>query len=444
MNPKTVTLLRRFRRSGPGLGSWDFLDQSAGGTPKLWHDLIAGYRTLILADPGAGKTFEAKAQAASLNIRGKPSFFIRLEFLNADFENAFEVGNRGSFDDWLASDHEGWFFLDSVDEAQLDRPSALEDALRVFGKRIHDARERAHVFITSRDDAWQALPERRLVAEYLPHSSLQLPDGNEADQLPADGLDIFRLLGLNMDEIRMFAVHQGVGDIVSFLAELERNSLLSLAENPFDLLGLSRVWAADQALGSRLDVLDRMIDLQLDPARGPSLIKIDLPRRRRASALLAAAVTMTGKTKICCPDGEMSDDRIDCRQVLGHFNDSERAELLSFGVFDDKVYGAVRFRHREVRERLTAEWAVDLLQTTEGRRRIEDLCIRERYGERVLVPRMRPILPWLILFDDDIRDQVLAIDPTIASAGGDPSKLPLDIRRTMLREIVDGIAERRA
>jgi hypothetical protein len=418
---------------------WGFLDRSSGAKPLRWHDIISGYRNLVLADPGAGKTFEAKAQAVSLCERGKPAFFIRLEFLTTDFEKAFEVGTAGDFTDWLSSDDEGWFFLDSVDEAQLDAPNALEDALRIFGQRIRVARERAHVCITSRDDAWQALPKRRLVHEYLPHSSVELDDATQGEHWPADGMQVVRMLGFNLDEIRMFAVHQGVGDEQEFVAELKRRSLISFAENPFDLLALSRVWTVDGVLGSRLDVLSRMIDLQLDPARGPSLVKVDVARRRQAAAMLAAAVTMTGKTKICCPDGDAAEDRIDCRVVVRTFDGEELATLLDLGIFDDKVYGAVRFRHREVRELLTAEWASGLLSAAEGRRLVEDLCIRERYGERVLVPRMRPVLPWLILFDESIRDQVLAIDPTVAAVGGDPAKLPLDVRRTILRRIVEDI-----
>lgn len=442
MSAKVVTLLRRFAPSKPGMEQWAFLDRSSDTKPLRWHDITGGYRTLVLAQPGAGKTFEAKAQANSLCEQGKPAFFIRLEFLKTDFEQAFEVGTAAQFVDWLSSEEEGWFFLDSVDEAQLDAPNALEDALRVFGSRIWRSLERAHICITSRDDAWQALPARRLVLDHLPHGSIQLDEGDKDAHRPADGMQVFRLQGLNIDEIRMFAVHQGVPDDKTFVAELKRRSLLAFAQNPFDLIALTRVWTVDQKLGTRLDVLNRMIDLQLDPVRKPSLVKVDVSRRRTAAAMLAAAVTMTGKTKICCPGGTMSEDRIDCRDVVRDLDEEEHATLLGLGIFDDKVYGAVRFRHREVRELLTAEWAASLLGSAAGRQVVEDQCIRERYGERVLVPRMRPILPWLILHDERIRDQVMEIDPTVAPAGGDPAKLPLGVRQDMLQSIVGDIAER--
>jgi hypothetical protein len=40
---------------------------------------------------------------------------------------------------------------------------------------------------------------------------------------------------------------------------------MALAERPFDLKALIRKWLADRALGSRFEVLRRMIELQLAP-----------------------------------------------------------------------------------------------------------------------------------------------------------------------------------
>jgi hypothetical protein len=96
-------------------------------------------------------------------------------------------------------------------------------------------------------------------------------------------------------------------------------------------------------------------------------------------------------------------------------------------------------RHREIREWLSAEWAHDLLGQPGGRSRVEYLFFRESYDEQVIVPRTRPTLTWLILLDQEVRDKALALAPEIASEGGDPSRLPLEVRRTMLAHIVERI-----
>lgn len=447
MSVPSVNIIRRFIPTKPGMAAWDFLRSSSDRAAKRWHDIGKEYRVLILAEAGAGKTFEARSRAERLIEKGKKAFFIRLEFLVGDFENAFLVGSAQAFTDWLAGNEEAWFFLDSVDESQLDKPSALEDALRLFGERIRNGLERAHVVITSRDDAWSALPPRALVAQHLSHSSFEkdaadCAEDASTERSAAHGMDVYRIDGFRKDEIKLFASHLGVTDDEAFVDALERGGLYSFARLPFDLIALSQVWIRDGKLGSRLDVIDRMIDIQLGPPPPPTLVTVDVTARRKAAALLAGAVTMTGKSKMRCPDGPHADDRVDCATILPNSTDVDLASLLETGIFDDKVYGSVRFRHREIRERLAAEWLVQLLQTDTGRETVTALCIREVYGERVLVERLRPILPFLILFDEALRDAILAIDPSIAAVGGDSSKLPLETRRQMLRDLVKKIEER--
>ena len=182
MKDQTVILVRRFFPAAPQRGDWEFPNSVAGGTPQHWRALENLYRVLILAEPGAGKTFEARHQARKLAEKGKKAFFIRIEKLNNTFDTAFEIGTAEAFESWLASTEEAWFFLDSVDEAQLETPRAFEDAIRIFGSRIRMARERAHVYITSREDAWQALPDRSLIEQHLPYVD---KDALEKEDVPS-------------------------------------------------------------------------------------------------------------------------------------------------------------------------------------------------------------------------------------------------------------------
>lgn len=435
-----VQLIRRFVPASPHLGDWEFLNTTPGGKAQGWHEIEGLRRVLILADPGAGKTFEALAQARRIVQRGDKAFFLRIEAIGAEFENAFEVGNAADFAAWLASDEDAWFFLDSVDEAQLETPRALEKAIQLFSMRVANALQRLHIFITSREDAWRALSDRTLVDQYLPYLA---PEGNSEgeDALKAQPLRVYRLAGLSLDQIKLFAAYYGVGDINGFVAALERANLMELAELPFDLKALIRKWQADKVLGGRLEVLQRMIALLLAPlsAAGASP-KIELAKALVGARALAAAATLTGKNTISLPGGVLGGDRIDPAAVLPEWTDAERDALLQSGVFDDIVYASVRFRHREIRELLTAEWANALLALPEARPRVEDLFFRTSYGEEVLVPRLRPVLAWLLLLDTGVRDRALALEPEIASEGGDPSELPLDVRRDILTGIVERIA----
>ena len=443
MKEKVVELIRRFTPLTSRTLDWDFL--TASGPAMRWHEMEDEYRVLILADPGAGKTFEAQLRTRRFKERGKKAFFIRIEAIDANFEAGFEVGTAEEFTAWLGSTEEAWFFLDSVDEAQLETPRALETAIRIFGARVHAARERAHVFITSREDAWQALPDRTLVDQFLPFGA---PPAGGNEEINSGSLDpmlkVFRLVGLLEDEIKLFASHYGVSDITGFVDSIRRGNLMTLAERPFDLKALIQKWLADGVLSSRFEVLQRMIELQLAPLSDTgATVRIDAGKARSGARSLAGAVLLTGKAIICLPNGVHSPDRIDPRELLTDWSNAEIDTLLRTGLFDDIVYTSVRFRHREIRELLSAEWARDLISRPDGRAPVEHLFFRMSYGEQVIVPRTRPVLAWLILLDEEVRGRALALAPEIASEGGDPSRLPFAQRQTMLADIVERIASGR-
>ncbi len=104
-------------------------------------------------------------------------------------------------------------------------------------------------------------------------------------------------------------------------------------------------------------------------------------------------------------------------------------------------YGTVRFHHRSVREFLTAEWLNSLLADEGSRARIENLFFRRQYDIEVVVPTMRPILPWLALLDQRILDRVMHIAPEVLFEGGDPAQLPIETRAQILREACEQLAQ---
>ena len=145
---------------------------------KSWDDLEKEFRCIILAEAGAGKTEELKHRAEFLKQQGKPAFFIPIEEIVADFENAFVIGDQADFQSWLESTQEAWFFLDSVDESRLKEPSAFEKALRRFAKAISNGVHRAHIYISSRPYSWRASEDHELLNRILFYPAAE---GDEAD-----------------------------------------------------------------------------------------------------------------------------------------------------------------------------------------------------------------------------------------------------------------------
>ena len=116
MKEVAVELIRRFAPLASRKGHWDFL-YFAPGKPQRWHEIEDERRVLILADPGAGKTYEAMSRARKLRQRGKEAFFIRIEAIDATFEKAFEVGSGDEFVAWLASNEEAKRMIAGIRQA---------------------------------------------------------------------------------------------------------------------------------------------------------------------------------------------------------------------------------------------------------------------------------------------------------------------------------------
>ncbi|MBA55472.1 MAG: hypothetical protein CMK89_13540 [Pseudomonadales bacterium] len=417
--------------------------------PKTWVDLESEYRVIVLADAGSGKTHEALNRAQFGNQEGRASFFIRIEDIDTDFDEAFEVGTSDQFEEWLESVDEAWFFLDSVDEARLDNPKAFEKAIKRFAKRIRPAMHRAHIIITSRPYAWRFKSDTALIERHLPFKALkqepkqEIEDASsENDEKDESPVNIYGLKALDVDDIRFFARHQATPDIEQLIVEIQRANLMEMASRPFDLGALLSKWQSDGELGGRLQSLQHMVDIRLseiDPDRNERQ-PLNKQRARDGARRLAAAVTLSNEAGILVPDIAHEKAGIYAETVLADWeNPTDVRKLLERGIFNDILFGAVRFRHRDIRELLAAEWLHHLLLTGNSRRKIESLLFREQYGEQVVVPRFRPILPWLILFDEDIRERALSIHPEIAVEGGDAAYLPLPIRQKILNDIVSRI-----
>ncbi len=354
------------------------------------------------------------------------------------------MGAQETFEGWLNGTEEAWFFLDSVDEVRLETPRAFEVAMRAFAARIHNAKQRAHVVISSRPYAWRSKLDGALIDELLPQAQAHVEFGAGEDSTEAKNtavtpdhtLQLYQLEPLDRGDISIFSGHRGVENVDDFLGALERNALYGLAQLPFDLEVLIAIWNLTGALDSRLAVLEHGLRQRLGRT-GAAMSLLSLDRALDGARRLALATTMIGEANILLP-GRFGAG-IDASTLLVSWSPDEVRELLSRGVFSDAIYSMVRFRHRETRELLAAKGLAEALRRTEARSDIEDLIFRKIYGETVVVPRFRPLLPWLVLFDGAIRDKTLALLPEIAIEGGDPAQLPFDTRVTFLRDIVAGI-----
>ena len=288
--------------------------------------------------------------------------------------------------------------------------------------------------------------------QYLPYEPPNVSVQEEEDQ-PSDDSQGFRteeqpekdyqsvkivaLDDLDKRQIETFTAAKGIKETQVFLHAIERADAWPFTARPQDLEELVEFWNDHQIIGSRLEIVQNSISRRLaerDQGRADAR-PLSAARTRDGARRVAAATTMTKEQNIRVPDGADNSKGIPVADILPDWDDREQATLLSRPIFDEAIYGAVRFHHRSVREFLTAEWLVELLKRETSRRKIDALLFRNQYGLDVVVPTLRPILPWLALLDDKILERLRKVAPEVLLEGGDPSKLPLEIRRSILRQV---------
>ncbi len=464
-----IELNRTFHELSQHAGKTDDIDLSQVFHVKnhlTWDDILKYARVVILSEAGSGKTREIRQTASRLRAEGKAAFFLRLELLPDDFEIAFEVGTAADFDAWLRSTDTGWFLLDSVDEARLRSPQDFERAIRKFGNLIETAKGRAYIVLTGRTHAWRPktdfdlceryissppqlrfVPEAEIIesAENETDSLLEIDKEVETEQQAEDTDPRFRMVALDdlvAEQVKLFATARGVNEPSKFMSEIERVDAWASTTRPQDLEDVISLWNVTGKIGGRLEIMRNSVDRRLserDQQRAEAH-PLSEHRAREGAMLLAAATTLAQTQIIRVPDGADNAKGLSAKSVLPDWNDRDISALLSRPIFDDAIYGTVRFHHRSVREYLTAEWIAKLLEKPASRRAIEDLFFQKQYGRDVIVPTMRPILPWLAIIDTRIRERVRAIAPEVIFEGGDPSALPLPTREEILAEVCETIA----
>lgn len=417
---------------------FEYQSESIYSDKLQWDSLLLEYRTVILAEAGAGKTTEFIQQAIKLEAEGKRSFFIRIEDIDKDFIESFEVGNEDFFDEWLQSKDEAWFFLDSVDEARLESPRQFDKAIRKFARQIKSAVHRCHIYISSRPYSWRFEKDESLLNTEIFLASKH----SSEDKKINSSLKVYTLCPLNTSQIEQFCSVRSLENTESFLSEIQIYNLMSLAERPFDLENMIAKWKDDKKLGSRTEVIQHNIhSCLLDKHNEDRTTQAELSRDKleEGAQRIASIVTLTGKVNIRVPNSPRNNECIDASELLPEWNKNDINYLVNSAIFNDVVYDAVRFRHREIREFLTAQWFKKILNS-DNRLGIEALFIREQFREQIITPLLRPILPWLIPYDEKLKSKILQIQPEIAFEGGDFFQLSLSDRGKFLESLVNKIA----
>ena len=416
-----------------------------------WAALLQEHRVIILAPAGAGKTTEIRKATRNLRSIRKPAFFIRIEHISNNLEGAFEEGDLQEFEQWLESDEEGWLFLDSIDEARLKDTHYFEEAIRKIAVKLKPAKQRVHVIITGRFDTWRKKTDLDLCNkqfEYsIPPKEVSKPSDEDIgsnqrfrkfktqkDEKKGK-FEVYAICNLSNNQLEIFSHEKNVSNCSEFLKAIEKQGANVYTERPQDLIDVILFWEKYKRVGTRLELMQNSVERRLEERRQNTAVVKDISSNkvREGVRLLAAASTLMKESIIEIPN-ENNCVGLNIKKLLPDWNPDEHNTILGRPIFGGAIYGAVRLS-RPTREFLTAEWLSDCLNRGAPREDVESLFFKKIYGNNVLVPSMRSILPWMILFDEKIRERARKIGPEVIFEGGDPSQLPFEVRTEVLRNV---------
>lgn len=450
LSPMHIELKRTFQELLVREPANDTLTLYPGSATMTLPALLDELRVVILSEGGSGKTQEIHEAARRLRAEGKAAFFMRLEHVSHDFDSAFVEGDLAEFEKWLASSEPGWLMLDSVDESRLRSAQDFERAIRKVATRLSKAKQRTHLLVTSRSAAWRPKSDLDLCNSLFPVANEVTAGGEDADggqttersKPTTTPFKIVTLQDLSPEQIKTFASEKGIGDTAKFLGDIDRADAWSFTARPQDLIDVTEYWLDKGRIGSRLELMQNSIKRRLQETSEERIEARSLAddEALEGAMMIAGALMLTQMQNVRVPDAGKGMQGLDAREVFKGRYPSDLGALLLRPLFDQDIYSTVRFHHRSVKEYLAAQWFLKLLRQEVSRRKVEELFFREQYGLEVVVPSMRPLLPWMAMGDSRILEKVRRLAPEIVFEGGDPVRLPIDVRREILEQVCKQLA----
>jgi hypothetical protein len=433
-----------------------------------WPGLLNRMRVVVLAEAGAGKTYEMKGRSSLLRQNGKYAFFFPLEALtDRSINDILDTGEETDFLKWKADDtSEAWFFFDARDELVL-RGESLEKAIHQIKRALDGRLERAHILFSSRPSDWRPSLDNELVNRlkpepkpfdpitkqslfgdeaafweaFTPRKQPQRASQTEDPKIRYDIVNVV-LLPLSRTLIRQFAEAFKAEPLDGFLSALTEGNLWNYANRPQDLIELIEKWNADRELGTASELVETYITAKIrDGSREESVLcKLPDEKAREGAERLALALSLTKQMVIAHhPKNNDSEDTagaLNPADILTDWAQAERVELLNRGLFDPATYGRVRFHHRSVQEFLAAKRLKHLSERELSKRVLHRLLFADKWGISVVLPSMSRVAAWLALWDRDVRKTLIQREPE-ALFTSDPESLPLSAKRELLHSFVN-------
>ena len=444
-----IELNRRFRRleqaaSPERNAAASYRSLFEGDSTLDWEDILRRNRVVILGEAGSGKTEEFQNRTRLLADANEAAFFVRLDRLAAEPLHAIlSTDQLKRFEQWKRGSELGTFFLDAVDEAKFHRLSDFYTALdRLKAALGRYELARARIILSSRISEWQPANDEYKFNGRFPAPKIERENESEDNsrETPDQALLVVQLEPLDKEQVKLFAISQGVSSVSQFIEALDQNHAWEFARRPLDVLELLFFWNENGRLGSLTEIIELDVQSKLMPRAEKDEHPLSYEEARTGAEWLAAASLFSRKFVFKVPEDIPSGAALDPRRCVPTlWNLQQCRTLLGRALFDSATYGRIRFHHRAVAEYLAAKWLTERIEEGCPIYELEQILTTITKGERIIRPSLSAIAAWLCCgsepWNKAVRDWVIRAEPGIHLVYGDPARLPVDYRRQVLRAL---------
>ncbi len=405
-----------------------------------WAELLRLKRIIISGAAGAGKTEEMKQRARELAQHGKAAFFVTMRSLaKSGFAASLPVASAAAFDKWQNQRDEGYFFIDSKDEA-VQAGERMDDALRRLGQELGAKLDRAHIVVSTRPSDLTAKNDVKVFRDFCPLASaysssetseqvllsvLESDQTSHATRLEklADRGDfqVVRLTPLSDADARVYVsrkTEHPVPNVDAFFEKLAGSGLRSLAAYPRDLSIFAKYWLKHGAISTYREMLNEYCEESLKELRPycntAHVTPIDAARQMTERfAALCVLGRVGGILAIDEPDVPNSGVKFDsclAKDIWPERTQNDHLSVQSRALFDSVVIGQLRLR-RDLVEHLAARWIRRVYAGHgQGWRIHREVLVS--VGSRTIALNSRASLAILLSIDDEaLFDQLLLHAP---------------------------------
>ena len=464
-----VTLDRRFVSWKEKEGSaFDRLSTRRNAERVTWSELRKRKRVALLAEAGSGKTTELREQARMVTAEGGYGVYAEVKLVAREgLAGSLGPACRARFEEWKASTEPGYFFVDAVDEAKLDR-IRVGEASRKMADALGANLSRAYIVLAGRITDWDFRVDLAEFAEHLPvpqpTAPPDVPEGPSVLQKAlrgdyrrdarkkaeaAESVSVVLMDALDEPRVRIFAAAAGIDNAQRFVRAIEDADLWFLARRPFDLEWLVRHWKREGRFGSLVEMIDMSLRERLRETNAQHKLddRIDPERAFEALERIGAALVFTRTEKIEVEDSALAlapmPGALRLGDVLPDWSPEQQRQLLTRAVFDPATFRTVRLHNDNdgaVRAYLAARWLRRLRDEYRSIRPILPLLFSDLYGYRLLRPSAERTSVWLALWDDSVARKVSERQPDLLLQYGDPGSFELSARVALLTRAVESMA----